>query len=134
MHAPGSNALPRARESPKEVGRWQRWYGRTVATQTLIRTRPDGPWHRRSGDPRTTACGEKISGPVASREQKPEDNNLCPSCFTRHEIDTGKMEKLKRELEKQSDQSLFYNEDDEPTDPDADENIIKGEVIADDDD
>lgn len=89
-------------------------------TQTLLRLKPDGLWHRRAGDANTTACGEEIKGPTGSREQKPEDN-LCPVCFTQFEIDTGKMELFKRDLEDNSDPVLRYGEeDDEPTDPDVD--------------
>lgn len=85
--------------------------------QTIVRLKPDGEWHRRSrADANTTACGLVI-GPHISREQRPEDNHLCKICFTRHEIDTGKMEKLKKELEQHAAHVDAEREwdDDDPT-------------------
>lgn len=78
---------------------------------TVVRLKPDGEWHRRSRAAPTTACGLSI-GPHISREQRPEDNQLCKICFTRHEIDTGKMEKLKKDLEQQADAAREWDDDD----------------------
>ncbi len=98
-----------------------------MTTQTLLRLKPEGLWHRRAGDADATACGEEIKGPIASREQKPEDNNLCPICFTQFEIDTGKMERFKRDLKDNSDPILRYGEenDEEPTDPNAEAHLTE---------
>lgn len=83
----------------------------------LIRLKPDGEWHRRSvTDPTHTACHEPI-GPHTSREHRRGDNQLCKVCFTRHEIDTGKIEKLKKDLEQQAETVSADREwdDDDPT-------------------
>jgi hypothetical protein len=47
---------------------------------TQIRTRPGGPWHRRSAIATETACGEEYAACVP-REYELE-GELCPHCFT----------------------------------------------------
>jgi hypothetical protein len=88
-----------------------------MSTRSQIRIVPNGRWHRRDDDNGNdhTACGELIGSAFMSRDAKLDDN-LCEICFTRHEIDTGQMKKLERDI----DPALFYDPDDEPTDPDGD--------------
>ena len=93
-----------------------------------IRLEPEGAWHRRArGSDTQTACGQPIGGAFVSRDQDkhPESNGLCQDgCWTRHEIDTGQMAKIAREAE-EDDPSLYFNENDEPTDPNGDAAIVK---------
>ena len=82
----------------------------------LIRLEPDGPWHRRSTvDPTTTACGLALDGPILTKDHLPHENHLCKLCFSRQEIDTGKMARLLRDLDKTSDPELYFDEGDDPT-------------------
>lgn len=85
--------------------------------ESIVRLAPGGQWHRRFGA--RTRCGLPIAGPTSSRDRKPEDNNLCPRCFTRLEIDTGKMKKIEREVAEYNDPDLFWD-DEADTDPDGD--------------
>ena len=85
-----------------------------------IRLEPNGLWHRRSQfDRDTTACGRYIVGPVLSRYYDAGHDKLCPICFTPKERDTAKIEKLKKEHAKE-DASLYFDEDEDPTDPNGD--------------
>lgn len=86
-----------------------------------IRTVPGGPWHRRhSLDESRTACGEVIGGAFQTRDDELDDQ-ICAACFTRDERDTGKMKKIALDLERESDPILFFDPDDEPTDPNGGE-------------
>lgn len=104
-----------------------------------IRIKPGGAWHRRSrslGFDRTTECGEPITGAFAYRDYV-LDGELCPRCHSRLEIDTGEMRKLERPGD--GDNSLFFNEDDTPTDPNgevpvSDSGVVVGEINNDDED
>ncbi len=82
-----------------------------------IRVKPDGKWHRR-GQPGATACGEPY-GAYTSRDHE-LDGDLCEVCFTPTERDTGEFHKIAADLQRESDPSLYFDPDDEPTDPDAD--------------
>ena len=84
-----------------------------------FRIKPGGPWHRREvGNGGThTACNEII---VVHQSREDRNDDLCAVCYTRHEMDTGKMAKLVIELEKEADPDLFYDPDEEPTDPNGD--------------
>jgi len=85
-------------------------------SQYQIRIRPGGKWHRRKhGSTDLTACGEAILGAVASRDWE-LDLDLCPECFSRHEITTGEMVKLERERELEAD---VFGDEEQTTDPDA---------------
>lgn len=94
-----------------------------MSTLSQIRLVPNGRWHRRSDSSDRTACGELIGSAFMSRDAKLDDN-LCETCFTRHEIDTGKMKKLESDLQRDSDPALFHDPDDEPTDPDGDPDAV----------
>ena len=92
-----------------------------MVSNTQIRIRPDGKWHRRErgngGD--KTACNEPIGAAFQSRDWELDDD-MCEICFTRHERDTGRMNKIVIELERDADPALFHDPDDEPTDPNGD--------------
>ena len=63
---------------------------------TQIRLAPKGCWHRRKpDDARHTACGLVIPGAFSTRDSSLE-GDLCLTCFTRHELDTGEMKKIER--------------------------------------
>ena len=90
-----------------------------------FRLKPDGEWHRRSsvrGFEGETACGQLIKGPYASRDYILDDK-LCKLCFSKSEIDTGEMEKLVRPHADSGDDSLFFDDDATPTDPEGHELI-----------
>lgn len=80
-----------------------------------IRLERKGLWHRRSRfDTQTTACGQYILSAFASRDDG--DDSPCPICFTREEIDTAKLEKLKKELSTET-SDLYFFLDEDPTEP-----------------
>ncbi len=82
-----------------------------------IRLVPGGHWHRRHGSKESeTACGELVPGAYGTRDDVIDDQ-ICPRCFTPDEQDTGQMKKLEVELERQSDPALFFDPEEEPTDP-----------------
>lgn len=89
--------------------------------QYQIRIKPGGKWHRRNmhiaGE---TACGEPLPGAFSSRDWQ-LDADLCETCFTKRERDTGEMVKLEKELLRDHDQFRFGGKhDDPPTDPNGD--------------
>jgi hypothetical protein len=78
-----------------------------------VRLSPQGLWHRRmKGNGHDhTACGIEIAGAYASRDLE-LDVDLCPICFTRRELDTGQMKKLKAEaLERAEAEGYFDDEE-----------------------
>jgi hypothetical protein len=86
-----------------------------------IKITPVGLWHRRrtGNGNQHTACGEPISGAFLSRDWQ-LDENLCPTCFTPNERDTGELHKIELEsLEHAAVDAYGEDLDDEPTDPDA---------------
>ena len=92
-----------------------------IRPQFQIQVRPDGPWHRPeiTNGGNHTACGEPITGGFHSRDIDLTDN-LCQKCFTSHEIETGKLKRLEKEvLERAAADEEPHDEfeDDEPTDP-----------------
>ncbi len=89
-----------------------------MAHGTQIRIVPGGEWHRPGLD-HETACGQPIGGAFSTRDWVLDDK-ICQACFTRHEHDTGRMLKITQDLEESADPGLFYDPDDEPTDPDGD--------------
>ncbi len=85
-----------------------------------IRIAPEGLWHRPArGDLKHTACGMAITGAVAHRDHR-DGNHLCPVCWTPHELDTGEMKKLERDLEREH-PDQYFDENEEPTNPDGEE-------------
>lgn len=91
-----------------------------------IRLTPAGLWHRPArGDAKHTACGIPIAGAIATRDHSREGNHLCPICWTTHELDTGEMQKLEAESERDHPE-MYFDESDTPTtvgdsDPDPDD-------------
>ncbi len=66
-----------------------------------VKLSPGGRWHRRQvyapgHDPNGhTVCGIAIQGAYLSREWALDDQ-LCPECFTKREMDTGEMKKIEK--------------------------------------
>lgn len=90
-------------------------------SHSQIRVRPDGAWHRKrtdNGDTHT-ACGEPIGGAFFTRDWQLDDQ-MCEACFTPHERDTGRWKKIERDLALESDPGLYFDPDEEPTDPNGD--------------
>ncbi len=80
-----------------------------------IRIVPGGKWHRRGSD-NFTACGRSLEGGFMSRDAVLDDE-LCHECFSRHEIATGEMKKLEREILDDHEEDRGFDADEEPTDP-----------------
>lgn len=96
-----------------------------MARATQIRIKPNGPWHRPSqidGHEDTTACGEVIPGAFACRDAL-IDADICKRCHSRHEIDTGELKKLERSDD--GDDSVFFDDDEAPTDPNGEPIPVK---------
>lgn len=55
-----------------------------------------------------------LTGAHATRDAD-LDLNICPLCFSKHERDTARMRKLKRDHE--SEEGSLYFDDEDPTDP-----------------
>ncbi len=84
-----------------------------------IRLVPDGVWHRReqANGHDKTACGLPIFA-FAFRDFN-FDENLCPKCFTDHEIETGKRQRISRELDAEVKGLRRDDDDDATTTPDG---------------
>lgn len=81
-----------------------------------IRIAPNGLWHRAArGDPKHTACGAVIPGAYSSRESSRAENHLCPVCWTKHELDTGEMAKLERDVMREHEAHEHGHDRDTPT-------------------
>ena len=90
-----------------------------------IQLRPEGLWHRRSRvDSTMTACGQFIYGATKSRDRGTgRENHTCPICWP-DEIDTAEMKKLERSVLDRNDADAYFDDDDEPTNPDFREEDI----------
>lgn len=91
----------------------------TVSHPVQLRLLPDGFWHRRStvvGYENTTACGLEIKGPYMFRDYI-LDEEICPLCHSKSEVETGELKKFERWEDGQDD--IFFDDDDTPTDPDG---------------
>lgn len=71
-------------------------------------------WHRRDRDTDRTACALTIGGAFASRDYE-LDADLCGECFTRHERDTGEIDRALLEHATETG-ALYFDPDDDPTD------------------
>lgn len=81
-----------------------------------IRIAPGGKWHRReAGGGNRTACAQDF-GAFLSRDDRLDDE-ICEICFTPHERDTGRMRKIELELTRDADPDMYFDPDEEPTDP-----------------
>jgi hypothetical protein len=82
-----------------------------------VRLRPGGKWHQPAvtEGPPMTKCEEPIRGVYFTRDHE-LDLDLCEICFNPSDRDTGEMMELEREA-KEYDPSLFYDDDEDPTDP-----------------
>jgi hypothetical protein len=84
-----------------------------------IQLHPGGEWHRRNRVDRClTACGEYILGPVKSRDHgTTRENHTCRICWPDDNADTAEMKKLQRNSIAWSDAEAYFDEDEEPTNP-----------------
>ncbi len=57
-----------------------------------------------------TACGLLILGVVFSRERDLE-LDLCPLCFSKHELDTGQMKRLRRSMIQDADAEAWFDDE-----------------------